>query len=87
MTRKARAHYDGTNLVLEEPVDLPVGESVQIEIISAPNGTPEPAIPVDNRTLEEKLAALEHLVSLAVPGVNIPDEALRRENMYGDDGR
>jgi hypothetical protein len=38
-------------------------------------------------TIEKRLAALCGFVSHAVPGANIPDEMLRREHMYGDDGR
>jgi hypothetical protein len=32
MTTRLRAHFDGRVLVPEEPVDLPVGESVEIRV-------------------------------------------------------
>jgi hypothetical protein len=32
MTTKFRVHFDGRVLVPEEPVDLPVGESVEIRV-------------------------------------------------------
>jgi hypothetical protein len=38
-------------------------------------------------TIEERQAALNRIASRAITGLNIPDEALRRESMYGDDGR
>jgi hypothetical protein len=32
MTTKCRVHFDGRVLVPEEPVDLPIGESVEIRV-------------------------------------------------------
>jgi hypothetical protein len=32
MTTKLRVHFDGRVLVPEEPVDLPIGESVEIQV-------------------------------------------------------
>ena len=32
MTTKLRAHFDGRVLVPEEPVDLPIGQSVEIRV-------------------------------------------------------
>jgi hypothetical protein len=32
MTTKLRVHFDGRVLVPEEPVDLPIGESVEIRV-------------------------------------------------------
>lgn len=76
MAIRIRAHYDGKTIVPDEPIDLEVGERIDLTI--------EPAI-VGRRapTVEERRAALARIVSRAVPA-NIPLEALRRENMYED---
>jgi len=76
MAIKIRAHYDGKTIVPDEPLDLDVGE--QVEITVQPVTVPQAA-----RTIEERRAALKRIVSRAVPA-NIPLEALRRENMYED---
>ena len=88
MTTTLRAHFDGETLVPDEPVDLPVGQPLTVTVMPSPKGSGKLPIFADpTRTLEEKLAALRELASGGVEGTNIPDEALRRENMYGDDGR
>jgi len=70
-----RAHYDGKNIVPDEPVDLP-------------NGTPVDAILTVVDTKSERSAeretAWQQMLSLRISGIHIPDEALRRENMYDD---
>jgi len=90
MTRTIEARFDGHVLVPTEPVDLPVDEPLRVTV--EPISTPAPAekLPIfgdPNRSLEEKLAALDEMYAHGVHGVNLPDEALRRENIYGDDGR
>ena len=87
MTHRVRARYDGRVLILEEPVDLPVGEPLDVTIQSAARAEKPPILADPNRSLEEKLAAIEGTFSHGVPGIDLPTEALRRENMYGDDGR
>ena len=69
-----RAHFDGKVIVPDEPVDLPVNEPLEFELKKVPD---EP-----KWDPEEARAALRRIVSRAIPGLNIPDEALRRENMY-----
>jgi len=67
-----RAHFDGKTLVLDEPVDLPVNEPLEFELKPRePEWDPEKA-----------KEAVRRIASRAVHGLNIPDEALRRENMY-----
>jgi hypothetical protein len=72
-----RAHFDGKTFVPDEPVDLPAGE--QVEIVA-------PSITDEERHWDRKRAraALRRLRADAIPDLNIPDEALRRENMYED---
>ena len=90
MTYTIRAHFDGETLVPDEPVELPVDQPLTLTVQLADGSTVNgrAAILADpNKTLEEKLAAIERTFSHGVEGVNLPAEALRRENMYGDDGR
>ena len=82
MTTKAKAHFDGKNIVLDEPVDWPAGTPLVVAF--APGsvlGSPRAV------TAQERLAALQRLASYSKPGPPLPDEALTREGMYGDDGR
>ena len=70
-----RAHFDGTNIVPEEPVDLPVNQSMEVEFRIA-----------DTRLSEDEItrrkAAWKRAGSRAVKGADISSDALRRENMY-----
>ena len=70
-----RVHFDGKTLVPEEPVDLPINESIEAEL-----RIPEPKLSEDE--IKRRLEALHRLEATAVKGANIPLEALRRENMY-----
>lgn len=77
MAIRIRAHYDGKTFVPDEPVDLQAGE--QVEVVS-----PFLAEEEARWDPEKARAALKWFVDNAIPGLNIPDEALRRENMYED---
>jgi hypothetical protein len=82
MGSSIRAHFDGKVIVPDQPLDLPVNTPLDVNVrLHLPSEKP------DRETIKRRIAALEAFVALAVPGANIPDEALRRENMYGDDGR
>jgi hypothetical protein len=84
-----RGHFDGKALIPDEPLHLPQDEPLWITIQEeAPQTSAAVPLLADaNVPLEAKLESLRELLTFAVPGVNVPDEALRRENMYGDDGR
>ncbi|GIV15393.1 MAG: hypothetical protein KatS3mg022_0828 [Armatimonadota bacterium] len=72
------ARYDGKVLIPEEPLELEDGQEVTLQIIEQRGRT-------DNSpSREQRLRALKQLVATAVEGANIPDEALRRENLYED---
>jgi hypothetical protein len=73
-----RAHYDGKNIVPDEPVDLPLNQPIELEVKQEPR-----FLPWDPGKAAE---AWESLKTMGVSGANIPDEALRRENMYWDQG-
>ncbi|MDO8588665.1 MAG: hypothetical protein Q7T82_16680 [Armatimonadota bacterium] len=76
MSTVIRMHFDGKVFVPEQPVDVPINESFDFEI----RRTPE-EFKWDPRKAK---AAIKRIASRAVHGLNIPDEALRRENMYED---
>jgi hypothetical protein len=80
MVVRIKAHFDGKTIVPDEPVSLPPGTSVVVEAGVPTRRTPAP-------TVEERLAILHRIASRACMTPGIPLEALRRENMYGDDGR
>jgi Protein of unknown function DUF104. len=79
MTSTIQAHYDGSVIIPDEPVDLPVGQPLLVRVNVA-------------RTLgqdydeAEKAAALKRFLSRTVQGPSIPEDFLRREFMYeGED--
>jgi hypothetical protein len=74
---RVKAHYDGQSLVLDEPVDLPVNEPLQVTVRVSLEA-------IDNRTIEERLEAMRRVKGI-IKGVNIPDAAfVRDEEMYPD---
>ncbi len=73
-----RAHYNGTVIVLDEPVDLPQNQPLELEWKVAGS---QRAAPVDGNA---RRAALERVVARAV-SVGLPDSALTREVIYADD--
>ncbi len=75
MTVNLRAHFDGRVIVPDEPVDLPENQPLTVQVSLPP-------VKVLNASAAE--AAFDRLMNMAVHGTNIPDEALRRENMYED---
>lgn len=72
-----RAHFDGKVIVPDEPVDIPIGP-LEAEL------RPDDAL-LSPEEVEQRLAAWDALDEHLVPGLNIPDEALRRESMYEPD--
>lgn len=72
MAMRIRAHYDGKNIIPEDPVDLPVNQSLEVElIVHHPKG----------RRPSARTVAWKRLLAGRVSEVRIPDEALRRESM------
>jgi hypothetical protein len=92
-TLSIRAHYDGKFIVPDEPVSLPVNAPLQIEVRQT-NGVSDIIKQISSQDMSpeaiaRRLAAFDRFCARAVntvPG-GIPAEALRRENMYGDDER
>ena len=78
MAISIRMHFDGKVFIPEEPVDVPINESFSFEMKQVPEHLPwDP---------EKAKQAVKWLTSRAISGLNIPDEALRRENLYEDRG-
>lgn len=74
-TKKVKVRYDGKNLVLDEPLDLPLNGELEVTIESY-------RPPLDTRPIEERLEALSKLGGIK-SGVILSDDAFRRdENMY-----
>jgi hypothetical protein len=73
-----RAHFDGHNIIPDEPVQLEVGQELEI-VVRKPAGNQAKSVPVN-----DALAALRWLADTAVKGANIPDDELRRERLYED---
>lgn len=77
MAQAFRAHYNGTIIVPEEPVDLPVNETFMLVFL--PLAT---TIGVyESLPMAERLGRLE-ATSGRLSGPVLPSEALRRENLY-----
>ncbi|NQU11121.1 hypothetical protein HQ590_10050 [bacterium] len=74
-----RAHFDGTVIVPDEPVNLPANTALAVDI--------RPALttgPADAATITRRLQGLKQFIAHGVRGATIPDEALRREHLYDD---
>ncbi len=85
MTRTLTARFDGHALIPEEPEDLPIGTSLQLTYNS--DSERPPVLSDPNLSIDEKLASLREWFPMAVRVGTVSDESLRRENLYGDDGR
>jgi hypothetical protein len=78
MTKTIRAHFDGKVIVPDEPVDLPVNQPLELEwrgFAGADETRPSEEIIAERR---RRLAE----ASGRIEGPTIPDEALRREDLY-----
>lgn len=75
MAISVRMHFDGKVFVPEEPVDLPVNQTVEAELHIA-----EPKLSA--KEIARRRAAWKRAGKRAVKGASIPLEALRRENLY-----
>ncbi len=78
MKTLVHARFDGKVLIPEEPLQLEEGQTVLLQI-TTPASHSEAGL-----SRERRRKALKQLVATAVEGANIPDEALRRENLYED---
>jgi hypothetical protein len=73
-----KAHFDGKVIVPDEPVDLPVGRWLEVQV--TPMETEDASRQLE-LPIEEKLRRLDEVTGW-ISGPPIPLEALRRENLY-----
>lgn len=73
-----RVHFDGKNIIPDEPVDLPINQPMEAELHFSEEK-------LSAEEISRRRAALKRLASRAVHGLKIPDEALNRENLYESD--
>ena len=81
VTLSIRAHFDGKVIVPDEPVNLPVNAALEVDV--RPRGA---LITADEATVASRLVALRNFVARGVHGALIPDQRLRREHLYDDNG-
>ena len=77
MVTGVRATYDGKVLIPERPLDLRVGEVIDLSIAPVAEQSPS------QDEIERRLA-LHRAASGLFTGPTLPDEALSREAMYED---
>ena len=74
-----RAHFDGTVIVPDEPVNLPVDAALAVDIRPLLS-----TAPADAATIGRRMDALQRFVTRGVRETNISGEQLRREHLYDD---
>lgn len=77
MTRVARAHFDGKVIVPDEPIDLPINAPLEIRCTPVQDEGEADA----SALIEERLRGLAKATG-CLAGPTLPEEALRRENLY-----
>lgn len=75
MTLHLRAHFDGKVIVPDEPLDVPVNQPLEVQVV---------VTDVRGGSSISQLAALRRIAQRATAGVNLPPEALSRESIYDD---
>jgi hypothetical protein len=74
MGKTIRAHFDGAVIIPDEPVDLPIGEPLELELKLLPKIEAHAA---DHAVIAERLRRLAEVTgTISAPGLS--DEALRR---------
>ena len=81
MTQTIHVRFDGKALIPEEPVDLPVGERLTVQVVTQ-LGPPE--WDTSPEAIEERIRLLDEGAGRIKGGDPIPLEALSRENLYED---
>ena len=90
-----KAHFDGKVIVPDEPVDLPVDKPLNVDVREPVNGTSAGVLAAletedDPEDVARRLQAFEEFLARVrrrPPGPRLSNESLRREYIYGDDGR
>ena len=74
MSLTIKAHFDGKVIVPDEPVDLPVDQPLEIDLRTLSEGDADDMTAIRLSRLRKATGRIK--------APSIPDEALRRENMY-----
>jgi predicted DNA-binding antitoxin AbrB/MazE fold protein len=74
MQKVIRARFSGRVIILEEPLDLPEEQSLEVIIKCIPSEIHSDAVSAQR--------AWQEIKATAIRGLNIPNEALRRERLY-----
>jgi hypothetical protein len=82
MTQTIHVRFDGKALIPEEPVDLPVGERLTVQLIPQTRPAADDTSP---DAIAERIRLLREGAGRIKTAKPIPLEALRRENLYEDD--
>jgi hypothetical protein len=96
MTQTLRAHFDGRVLVPHEQVDLPEGQTLEVDVRlsgqSRENSGGSELLRQavrqsgwDRLSTEERLERIRRAFGIIVHAPVVPLEALRRENLYNDE--
>lgn len=70
-----RAHFDGKVIVPDEPLNLPVGEPIEAELRLG-------SLHHDRRA--ETQADWDELAACVIEGLELTEDAFRRQNLYED---
>ena len=75
-----RAHFDGKVIVPDEPLTLPTGTPLTIQIEQ------ETFVPAERATMEQRKAAFEEFIARAHarPVPSLTDEQISRDTIYED---
>jgi predicted DNA-binding antitoxin AbrB/MazE fold protein len=74
MQKVIRARFSGRVIIPEEPLELPEGQSLEVSIKCLPSEAHPNELNAQ--------CAWEEIKATAIKGLNIPNEALRRERLY-----
>ena len=74
MQKVIRARFSGRVIIPEEPLELPEKQSLEVIIKCIPSEIHSDAVSAQR--------AWQEIKATAIKGLNIPNEALRRERLY-----
>ena len=72
-----RAHFNGTVIVPDEPLEIPANRPLTVHVTVDPP-------PLDDAGQRRRDAAIDRFLSKPVAGADIPNWALTREHLYDD---
>lgn len=83
MTLHLRAHFDGRVLVPDQPVDLPINQPLEVEVVACgPAGLANGEL-ASSEAVSERIQRIDDFFRLPPLG-HLPPDTLRRENLYDE---